>query len=166
MALATFNERSPYQGMSLDYDAGHFSLATGKDLSVPEIVRIDQSQGLEWADDTTRQWFYANQERFRDATTAPAVGGGTTAISEDQRTQLLAQAIQGQVVGGSRVESQGPFNAVLVRGKKINHLLQFFLTLLTVGWWGLVWIGLAIWGGEKRTMLTVDNYGNILVQNV
>jgi hypothetical protein len=32
--------------------------------------------------------------------------------------------------------------------------------------WGWVWIALAIFGGEKRSMVTVDEYGNAAVQKV
>jgi hypothetical protein len=142
------------------------SLSTGQGLAVADIVRLDQSQAIDWADGATRDWFYANQERFHGAAAAPAFAGGASVVDDSQRTQLLARAIQGQVVGGSRVESQGPYNAVLVRGTKVNHVLHFFLSVFTAGLWAIVWIILAITGGEKRSMITVDDYGNVLVQKV
>jgi len=70
------------------------------------------------------------------------------------------------VASGARIESQSDYQAVVVRGKKVNHVLHLILTLVTLGLWGIVWIILAIAGGEKRQMVTVDDYGNALVQNV
>ena len=70
------------------------------------------------------------------------------------------------MASGARIESQSDYQAVVVRGKKVNHVLHLILTLVTLGLWGIVWIILAIAGGEKRQMVTVDDYGNALVQNV
>jgi hypothetical protein len=87
-------------------------------------------------------------------------------MSKDKRKELLAQAIQQEVVAGARIQSQSEFNAVTVTGKNVNHVLHFFLTLFTFGFWAIIWIVLAITGGEKRTMVSVDEYGNILRQKV
>jgi hypothetical protein len=40
------------------------------------------------------------------------------------------------------------------------------LSLVTIGFWAIIWIALAIFGGEKRSMVTVDEYGNVAVQKV
>lgn len=37
---------------------------------------------------------------------------------------------------------------------------------VTLGLWGIVWIALAIFGGEKRSLVAVDAYGNATVQKV
>ena len=84
----------------------------------------------------------------------------------DERKQLLAQTIQGQVAGGSRVESQSDFQAVLIRGHRPNHTLHFIIGLVTLGVWWLVWIGIAVFGGETRSMAAVDEYGNVTVQKL
>lgn len=86
--------------------------------------------------------------------------------SADEKKRSLASAITSQVAKGGRVESQGDFNAVIVKGKDVNHVLHLILSLLTFGGWLLVWIALVIFGGENRTMLTIDDYGNTLVQKV
>jgi hypothetical protein len=88
------------------------------------------------------------------------------AKSADERKQLLARTIQSQIAGGARIESQSDFQAVVVKGKRVNHLLHLILTLVTLFAWGLVWIGLAIFGGEKRSIVAVDEYGNVSVQKV
>lgn len=68
-------------------------------------------------------------------------------------------------MGNRRVESQTNVSAVLVRGRRINHILHLILTILTVVW-GLVWISLIVWGGEKREILNVDEYGNATVSEL
>jgi hypothetical protein len=84
----------------------------------------------------------------------------------EERKELLARTIMGQIASGARVESQSDYQAVIVRGKPVNHVLHLILTLVTVFTWGFVWIALAIFGGEKRSMITVDEYGNVAVQKV
>lgn len=86
--------------------------------------------------------------------------------SADERKRSLAQTIASQVAQGARVESQSDFQAVLVRGHRPNHTLHFIIGLLTLGVWWLVWIAIAIFGGEKRSMVTVDEYGNVAVQSL
>ncbi len=54
--------------------------------------------------------------------------------------------------------------AVLVYGRRVNHILHFLLGFVTFFLWWLVWLYLAITGGEKRRVVTVDDYGNILEQ--
>jgi hypothetical protein len=83
-------------------------------------------------------------------------------MEAEARRATLAQAIANQVRQGSRVEAQSEFQAVLVDGKPINHVLHLILTLVTCGIWAIVWIALVGMGGEKRYSLQVDNYGNIL----
>jgi hypothetical protein len=87
-------------------------------------------------------------------------------ISEDQRRKLLAEAIQREVVQGARVQSQSEFQAVMVKGERPNHTLHAIITFFTCGLWGFVWIVIALTGGEKRTMVTVDEWGNSMVQNL
>ncbi len=165
--IARFTEESPYPGVELVYQDGRFSTATGVAIAVPELVRLDRSGAIAWTADSTRDWFYDNQENFGAPVQQANVPTATaTVIDADYRSQLLAQAIQTQVASGARVESQGPFNAVVVRGKRVNHLLHLILSLLTAGLWLFVWLILAAAGGEKRSTINVDPYGNVLVQRV
>jgi hypothetical protein len=100
---------------------------------------------------------------MESSTSDVAVSG---AKSPGERKELLARTVAGQVAGGARVESQSDFQAVLVRGKSVNHVLHLLLSVFTIGLWVFVWIALAIFGGEKRSMVTVDEYGNVAVQKV
>lgn len=84
--------------------------------------------------------------------------------SLEERKAVLAQQIQMAVARGGRIESQSDTTAVIVMGKPVNHLLHFFVGLFTLGFWWIVWIVLAITGGEKRQMISVDELGNAIVQ--
>lgn len=90
----------------------------------------------------------------------------TTKKSADERKALLARQIQGASARGLRVESQSEFQAVLVQGQPINHVLHAIITFFTCGLWGIVWIILALTGGEKREMTVVDEFGNVQVQRL
>lgn len=70
------------------------------------------------------------------------------------------------VASGARVESQSDTNAVLVKGKDVNHVLHLIISFLTCGLWIPVWLILIVTGGEKREMVTVDDWGNAAVQKV
>ena len=95
---------------------------------------------------------------------------GTSRIrTTDEQKQLLARQIATSIARGRRVESQGDFQAVLLRGRRVNHLLHLILTLLTfwlIGGWIWVWIALVIFGGEKREIASVDEYGNVTLTKV
>lgn len=90
--------------------------------------------------------------------------GAPLTKTTDERSMLLAQAVAREVAAGYRVESQTGIMAVLVKGRRVNHLLHFLIGIFTIGLWWIVWIFLVITGGEKREVLTVDDYGNILKQ--
>ena len=63
---------------------------------------------------------------------------------------------------GYRVESQTDYQAILVRGRRPNHLLHLILSIVTLGLWAIfVWLPVAVFGGEKRRVVTVDAYGNV-----
>ena len=84
--------------------------------------------------------------------------------TSEQRRAILAQNVTSAVAAGARVETQSDFMAVLVSGKKVNHLLHFFIGIFTLGAWWIVWAILALTGGEKRAVIQVDEYGNVIKQ--
>lgn len=96
----------------------------------------------------------------------PAQQIATPAVkSPDERKAALAQSIAREVANGGRVESQSDYQAIVVKGKKVNHLLHFFIGIFTLGgWWLFAWLPLVIFGGEKREIVQVDDYGNTLLQ--
>ncbi len=102
---------------------------------------------------------------------APAAPADPQILSQvarapEERKALLANALQGQVASGGRIESQGEFQAVVVRGHRPNHLLHFLIGVFTLGLWWIIWFFIAVFGGEKRQMVSVDDFGNVLVQKV
>ena len=78
----------------------------------------------------------------------------------DQRKERQANLVAGQVAAGGRVESQGDYQAIVVEGRRVNHVLHVILSFLTCGFWIIVWIVLGIAGGEKRKLVKVDEDGN------
>jgi hypothetical protein len=67
----------------------------------------------------------------------------------NERQQLLARAIAMHIAQGARVESQSDYDAVVVRGLRLqgNH-------------------GLRIDGGERRARLRVDECGNLALEKL
>jgi len=85
----------------------------------------------------------------------------------EQRRALLAQQIASMVASrGARVESQSDFQAVLATGQPVNHVLHAIIFFCTCGIWLLVWLILALTGGVKRQLVTVDEFGNVNVQAI
>jgi hypothetical protein len=120
-----------------------------------------------------------SDEEIADAADAADAGGeaadaqkgrapiiDTTRRSADERKASLAQQLQQASARGLRVESQSDFQAVLVEGKPVNHVLHAILTVFTCLLWGVVWAVIAGTGGEKRHMVVIDEFGNVQWQNL
>lgn len=86
--------------------------------------------------------------------------------SADERKASLARTVSNQLAQGWRVESQSDYQAVLAKGKRIGHGLHLFLTIITLGLWGFVWLLLWIINREQRQIANVDEYGNVSVSRV
>lgn len=82
-------------------------------------------------------------------------------LNEDQRTAVLDWTISEYVARGWRLETRSPTQAVMARGKPVNHVLHAILTIFTCLVWGLVWIVLAASNKQERIALTVDQAGNV-----
>ena len=81
--------------------------------------------------------------------------------TEEERRAILAKAIARETRRGRRVESQSEFQAVLVAGRRVNHTLHAVLTIFLCFLWAPVWFLVALLGGEKRRVITVDEYGKV-----
>jgi hypothetical protein len=86
--------------------------------------------------------------------------------SPDERKEILARLVTAQVADGARVESQSDYQAVLLRGHRLNNTLHIILTIFTLGLWAIVWLLLAIFTGEKRSVASVDEWGNAAIQRL
>ena len=61
------------------------------------------------------------------------------------------------------LEYRSDFQAIIRRGRRLNHILHLLLTLCTFGFWFFVWICLAIGGGESRAVVKINQQGKITV---
>ena len=68
----------------------------------------------------------------------------------------LDSAIAQYVGSGWRVESRSDRQAVLVKGHRPNHLLHLVLSIITLGIWIPVWVGVTLFAGEKRRVVSVS----------
>ncbi len=85
-------------------------------------------------------------------------------ITDAERRDRLMVAVESRVLQGYRVESQTDFQAVLVRGRRVNHILHLLLSIFTCGLWIIVWLALGLFGGEKRDVVRVDEQGGIYMR--
>lgn len=113
-------------------------------------------------------------------------GAPAGVLSEDERKALLKRSVRNLTrEARARVQSQGEFEAVLIRGHRVNQRLHFVAMLLTIGlalipsrWFGsgttgiaaalaaagcyaLFWLFLALTGGEELNRLSIDEHGRI-----
>ena len=72
----------------------------------------------------------------------------------------VSDAVQQLVAQGWRVESEAVNHAVLVGGRRPNHILHLLLCIPTVGVWLPVWAFIAWRGGERRCQVTVSRFGD------
>jgi hypothetical protein len=86
---------------------------------------------------------------------------GRVELSDSERINMLREFVIRQVANGASIELQENFSAVLIWGRKANHILHLLLSLVTFGLWIIVWILIAINSGEKRRLYQIDKYGRI-----
>jgi hypothetical protein len=101
-----------------------------------------------------------------DAAPLPEPVIETGLLAPEARKELLARTVAGQIATGGRVQSQSDYQAVVLHGQPVNHVLHLVLTIFTATLWAPVWVCLAIFGGETRSLITVDEYGNVAIQKV
>jgi hypothetical protein len=101
-----------------------------------------------------------------ETTPAPTPPTEDLTRSADERKATLDRTLADRGAQGWRIENRSDFQATIATGNKINHVLHLILTILTAGLWGIVWIILAITGGIKRHLVTVDEYGNVVERKI
>ena len=104
----------------------------------------------------------ANETQGSAPAPAATSEAGGLLMTADQRKATLDRTLQLQGAQGWRIETRSDFQATIAKGNRLNNTLHLLLTIFTVGLWGIVWICLAIFGGIKRRMITVDEYGNVI----
>lgn len=73
----------------------------------------------------------------------------------------LDRAVANELASGAELESQAGTNAVLLKGKKVNHVLHAILSLITAGFWLIVWLLLVLTNRRKRIVLSVNERGEV-----
>jgi hypothetical protein len=61
---------------------------------------------------------------------------------------------------GERMVGRQESTAV-VMDKPVNHALHLLLTICSIGMWAPVWLLITALGGQRRQILTVDQYGQV-----
>lgn len=90
----------------------------------------------------------------------------TVLMSDHNRREVLNRELQKYGAMGWRIETRSDFQATIAKGKQISHVLHLLLTVFTFGLWLLVWAVIGLLGGVKRWLLTVDEFGNVLYQDI
>jgi hypothetical protein len=80
-------------------------------------------------------------------------------LSLAHREGILDQTLIAMTAQKGRVETRGQTSAVVVFGKPVNHVLHLLLTIFTCTLWGPVWLLVAAFSGERRTTVSIDEYG-------
>ena len=81
--------------------------------------------------------------------------------SEAERREILNREVTAALQAGGRIESQSDFNAVILTGGRVNHVLHLILSVLTVGFWLIVWAILVLTNRPQRTVISVDADGAV-----
>ncbi len=85
-------------------------------------------------------------------------------LSDTERKAILDQEVNRILLRKNRrLEHRSDFQAIIVRGKPVNHILHLLLTIFTIGIWAFVWLAMAGSGGEKRAAMQVDRHGQITI---
>jgi len=81
-------------------------------------------------------------------------------VTVDARA-ALDRAVANELASGAELVSQAGTNAVLTKGKKVNHILHLILSVLTAGIWLIVWAILVVTNKPQRIVLSVNDQGHV-----
>lgn len=86
----------------------------------------------------------------------------TVPVSDVERRARLENHLSTEIAQSrGRIESVTPYSAVVVTGRPVNHVLHLLASVFLCGMWIPIWILIAVGGGEKRWVLSVDPCGNV-----
>ena len=83
------------------------------------------------------------------------------ALTVQERGSVLDQNLIRMTALNGRVETRADSSAVVVNGKPVNHVLHVLLSVFLCTLWVPAWMLLTATGGERRTTVTVDQYGTV-----
>lgn len=85
-----------------------------------------------------------------------------TPLTEQEQERRLADVVLAEQARSAILVAVDGNRAVMARGRRPNHVLHLVLSVLTLGVWAvLVWLPLGVLGGERRFVLTVDEFGRV-----
>ena len=103
-----------------------------------------------------------DQRRYFDGERWTPFTHSDVAKSADQRRYILNEQVQTMAARGWAVESQTDYMAIMALRRPVNHGLHAALSLLTLGFWLIVWaIVAAANAGAMRETVQVDANGNV-----
>lgn len=79
--------------------------------------------------------------------------------TDSERRAALDARLARELAEGASLESQSGYNAVVLKGKKVNHILHLILSVLTAGLWLIVWALLVLTNKRQRIVLHVNDEG-------
>ena len=89
----------------------------------------------------------------------------TTERSDSERKSMLEKQIIFYVSTGWSLETQTEFAAVMSSGKGLNHILHLLLSIVTFGFWLIVWLFLLMVNRITKKTISVDKFGNISIES-
>lgn len=93
--------------------------------------------------------------------TTAVAGAEPRRLSLEERGDIIARLVGLEAKQGWMAISQTQTTASLTKGKDHSHVLHLILTLITLGFWLLVWIPLVIFTGKKNKTISVDEFGQV-----
>ena len=85
----------------------------------------------------------------------------TTIRTDSERKAILERRIVFEVARGARLTYKGELEAVFEIGKRPNHILHLLLSIVTFGFWLLVWLIMSMGTGVQSFKIFIDKFGNI-----
>ncbi len=83
-------------------------------------------------------------------------------LTDSQRKQRLEYRIVQYLKDGWMAERVGDFQAVVTYEDKINHVVHAILSLITFGFWLLIWLFLSLTKKTTRRTIRVNEYGQFI----
>ena len=80
--------------------------------------------------------------------------------------QAFETEIEDRIDKGWRIEEQTPTHVLMAKGERIKHGVHIFLSIVTVGVWGVVYGLLLLFGGLKERRIVRKPNGLASVQRV
>ena len=89
---------------------------------------------------------------------------GLKEVTDEDRKRLLQEAVDNLMLkGNAEIVHKADYAAVVLRGKKVNHILHLLLALFTFGFWLPFWLFISLAGNTRRKTIQVDKSGKVSI---